>query len=266
MLAPWIIEHFPPHRIYCEPYGGAGSVLLRKPRAYAEVYNDLDDGVVGLFQVLRSDMRDKLISDLRLTPFSRLEFEEAYKPTADPVEAARRLVTRAFMGFGGDGHNVKVKTGFRGTSKRAGTTPAQDWRNFPEALRNIVERLQGVVIENRPALDLIDYYDSPETLFYLDPPYMPETRSQKSRRGKIKYHAYAHEMSADDHATMLKAIQYLKGMVVLSGYHSKLYNKLLADWKRFEKKTVADGARPRVEVLWLNKNAELNAPQIPLEI
>jgi DNA adenine methylase len=55
VLAPWIVRYFPDHRTYNEPYGGGGSVLLRKPRSYAEVYNDLDGEVVNLFRVLRDD-------------------------------------------------------------------------------------------------------------------------------------------------------------------------------------------------------------------
>jgi site-specific DNA-adenine methylase len=79
-LAPWIISHFPMHRCYVEPYGGAGSVLIRKPRAYAEVYNDLDGAVVGLFRVLQEPTSAaRLLDLLRLTPFARAEsfYDEA---------------------------------------------------------------------------------------------------------------------------------------------------------------------------------------------
>ena len=91
-MAPWIIEHFPKHRVYVEPFGGAGSVLMRKPRAYAEIWNDLDGEVVNIFRVLRSSEAHRLVDALRLTPFSRSEFEQAYEPSGDPVERARRLV------------------------------------------------------------------------------------------------------------------------------------------------------------------------------
>jgi len=103
-LAPWVIAHLPPHRIYVEPFGGAASVLLRKPRAYAEVYNDLDGDVVNLFRVLRDAQAGaRLIAQLQLTPFAREEFLAAYEPADDPVERARRLVARSFMAFGTTG-------------------------------------------------------------------------------------------------------------------------------------------------------------------
>lgn len=254
-LAPWIIAHFPAHRIYVEPYGGAASVLLRKARAYGEIYNDLDDEVVNLFRVLRSDDRRRLIDLLRLTPFARAEFEEAYRPTADLVERARRLIVRSFMGFGSDGHNPDVKTGFRANSNRSGTTPAHDWENLADAYEVLIERLRGVVIECRPAADVMARHDGPDTLHYVDPPYMPECRSQKSRRGKVRYHAYRHEMTERDHAELIEQLRTLVGAVVLSGYSTPLYEHALADWRRDELPTFADGARERTEVLWRNPAA-----------
>lgn len=113
ILAPWIISHLPKHRIYVEPLGGAGSVLLRKPRSYAEVYNDRDGEVVNLFRVAR-ERGDDLRRALELTPFSREEFVLSYASTDDPIEQARRTVTRSFMGFGSNSHNHL--TGFRGNS------------------------------------------------------------------------------------------------------------------------------------------------------
>mgnify|MGYP000205820787 CR=1 FL=1 len=114
LLAPWIIEHFPPHRVYVEPFGGAASVLLRKPRSYGEVYNDLDEDVVNLFRVLRSDRAGELVEALRLTPFARREFNDAYAPTDNELELARQLIVRSFMGFDSAGHNRdNGRTGFR---------------------------------------------------------------------------------------------------------------------------------------------------------
>ncbi len=256
LLAPWIIENFPHHRVYVEPFGGAASVLLRKPRSYAEIYNDLDGDVVNLFRVLRDPAQAAQLERLvELTPFARAEFEDAYKATHDPVERARRLLIRSFMGFGSNGHNSAIRTGFRANSNRWGTTPARDWLTIPLNLRAIVERLQGVVIENRPALETMAQHDSADALHYVDPPYMPATRSAKSRRGKIRYHAYAHEMDVEDHAELLAALPALVGAVVVSGYPTALYDVALAGWRRIERPSLADGARPRTEVLWLNERA-----------
>ena len=258
-LAPWIISHFPPHRIYVEPFGGAASVLLRKPRCYGEIYNDLDCDVVNLFQTLRSDRAAEFIEALRLTPFSRVEFERSYRPCDDPVERARRLTVRSYMGFGSDGHNTAVKTGFRANTNRSRTTPAHDWANYPDALAAIVKRLSGVVIENRPGLEVMAQHDSPDTLHYVDPPYMPETRSNKSRKSGERYHAYSHEMDTEDHKSMLKNLRRLAGMVVLSGYNSELYDAALDGWSKIEREALADGARKRTEVLWLNPACQLAA-------
>lgn len=246
ILAPWIISHFPAHRVYVEPFGGAASVLLRKPRSYAEVYNDLDSGAVNLFQVLRSDRADELINALRLTPFARDEFAEAYGKHDCPVEQARRLVIRSFMGFGSNGH--ARATGFRANSNRSGTTPAHDWTNFPNALAAIVGRLQGVVIENRDALQVMAAHDSLETLHYVDPPYVLSTRSDPSKD-------YAHELTDADHADLLAFLATLHGAVVLSGYPSALYDDALPGWQRVERASLADGASKRTEVLWLNAQA-----------
>lgn len=140
MLAPWIIANFPEHRTYVEPYGGAASVLIRKPRAYAEVYNDLDRDVVALFEILRDPKRGGvLLEQLKLTPFARAEFLLSYQRSDDPIEQARRLVVRSFMGFGSDGHNAAVKTGFRADSNKSGTTRRADARSQIDINHNWVD-------------------------------------------------------------------------------------------------------------------------------
>lgn len=243
-LAPWIVSHFPEHRVYVEPFGGAASVLLRKPRSYAEIYNDLDDEVVNLFRVLRSNHADDLTNLLKLTPFASEEFFSAYEVDENPVERARRTIVRSFMGFGSNG--VHRKTGFRSNSNRSGTTPARDWCNYPASLKITVERLQGVVVLNRDAKDVMSAHDGPDTLHYVDPPYVPETRDS----GRD----YAHELNESDHASLLDFLQTLKGRVILSGYPHPSYDDTLTGWTRVERKALADGARERTEVLWMNFN------------
>lgn len=246
LLAPWIIAHFPEHRAYVEPFGGAASVLIRKPRSYAEVYNDLDGAVVNLFRVLRSGHAGDLVESLRLTPFARTEFVQAYEPASDPVERARRLIIRSFMGFGSNGHNRS--TGFRANSSRSGTAPAHDWANYPDCLTQVVERLRGVAIESKDAKAVMAQHDAPTALHYVDPPYMFEARADLSKD-------YAHELTDADHAELLTFLRGLRGMVVLSGYPCALYDEVLADWTRVDRAALADGAKPRIEVLWINPAA-----------
>lgn len=253
ILAPWIISHFPAHRVYTESFGGAASVLMRKPRSYGEVYNDLDGEIVNLFRVLRSEQSGALLSLLRVTPFSRVDFLVSYEPSGDALEQARRTVVRSFMGFG-SGAASGNKTGFRANSNRSGTTPAHDWANFPTSLAAVAERLQGVVIEHRPAAEIVTQHDSPETLHYVDPPYPISTRKKGNPYcGK----GYRYEMTDDDHRALAKTLRELDGMVVVSGYPCALYDtELYADWTRIERHAYADGARPRTEVLWLNRTCD----------
>lgn len=255
-LAPWIISYFPPHRIYVEPFGGAGSVLLQKPVAYAEIYNDIEGEIVNVFRVLRDRRSAKRLEELlRLTPFARDEWLEAYESSSNPIERARRMIIRAYMGFGSAATNPAHSTGFRASANRSGTTPAHDWANFPSAIGFFTQRLSKVCIENRPALQVIQSHDSVETLFYLDPPYVRAARAQRQRE------VYRHELSDDDHRDLARVLHSVKGMAVLSGYRCALYTKLFKGWLAIDRECRADGARPRTETLWLNARAEAGLSQ-----
>lgn len=257
-LAEWIIAHFPPHRVYVEPFGGGASVLLKKSRSYAEVYNDLDGEVVNLFRVVR-DHGAEFRRLLELTPFARTEYLQAWNPSADPMEQARRTVIRSFMGFGSAavtrmrapenaGRGGLAKTGFRANSNRSGTTPAHDWRGFPGALGAIIDRLRGVVLENRDAAEVMLQHDGEESLHYIDPPYVKSTRDAGND--------YRFEMTDEQHCELARVVAALKGAVVVSGYPSELYDRELFSgdrgWTRIHRAAFADGANERTEVLWLN--------------
>lgn len=260
LLAPWIIGHFGEHHVYVEPFGGAWSVGMRKPRSYGEVWNDLDGELFNLFRVLREASQAKeLVEHLRLTPFARDEFNLAYQVSDDPVERARRLVVRSFMGHGSDGASGIYRTGFRANSNRSGSTPAKDWVNLPDSLETAIERLRGVVIENRPAKEVMATHDGLRTLHYVDPPYLPETRKRTNRRTD-NGGTYRHELTLDDHTDLLEFLTDLRGMVVLSGYPAALYDEMLPGWTRVEREALADGAQPRTEVLWLNPAATAAMP------
>jgi DNA adenine methylase len=247
-IAPWIIGHFPKHRVYVEPFGGGASVLLRKPRSYAEVYNDLDGEIVNFFRVLR-DRGGELKQMLELTPYARDEFDLAYAPSDDPLEQARRTIIRAGMGFGSSGTSSLFKTGFRGSVTRSGTHPAMDWANRIATIDEVVSRFQSVVIENRPAVDVMTYHDAETTLHYVDPPYVHSERIWKRDGSKD---AYRHEMTDDDHRKLAGCLHDLAGFVIVSGYPSGLYDELFEGWHRVSRETFADGAKARTECLWLS--------------
>lgn len=268
-LADWFISHFPPHRTYVEPFGGAASVLMRKSRTYAEVYNDLDSEVVNVFRVMRDrESAEQLADALRMTPFAREEFEAAYMPPDDAtaVERARLTIVKAFMGFGSAAiHDTfpagmrtaasewRPPTGFRSSSSRSGSTPARDWSRYPAVIPAFCERLQGVVIECRPATHVIAHHDSPATLFYVDPPYLGELRNRNRAEGKV----YTHDMTTEDeHRELAEVLRGVSGHVVISGYPSELYDELYSGWTRLERGAFADGASPRREVLWISPGSE----------
>lgn len=248
-LAPWVISHFPPHGCYVEPFGGAAGVLLRKQRVYAEVYNDLDGDIVNFFRVLRdATLRADLIEACRLTPYARDEFDLAYEPTDDPLERARRTCVRAAMGFGSAGA-TKATAGFRTDTRRKYGTAQHNWASYPEALGAIGERFAGVLIENRDAIDVLQAHDSQDTLHFVDPPYVHETRHMRNKGG------YRHELDDAGHLRLLEALKSVDGMVVLCGYPHPLYDAALPGWQRHETSARISGGRGtslRTEVVWLN--------------
>ncbi|HCI7046605.1 methyl-directed repair DNA adenine methylase [Klebsiella quasipneumoniae] len=251
-LAPWIIEQMPEHVCYVEPFGGAASVLLQKPRSYSEVYNDLDGDVVNLFRVLRNpELNQRLQDAYRLTPYSRDEFCHAQPPATDSVERARRMVVRACMGFG-SAAGIGGNSGFRGDSKRKYATAAHLWERYPENLAALCQRLQGVIIENKDALSVMRAHDAQTTLHYIDPPYVPETRVQGNRY-------YAYEMTVEGHEQLLAVARTMTGMVMISGYDTEVYNDMLSGWAKTEKTSrisAGRGTKVRTECLWLNPAAQ----------
>lgn len=253
-IAHWIISQMPNHTCYTEVFGGAAGVLLQKPRAYAEVYNDLDGDIVNLFKVLRdSSSREKLIEQLVLTPYSREEFENSWLGSEDSVERARRTIIRAQMGFGSAGATKGI-TGFRIDTKRQYGTAQSLWATYPEHLSQIGQRLSGVLIENRPAIQVLKDHDAPSTLHYVDPPYVHDTRYEGAKNGRV----YRHEMGDKDHLDLLNTLLELEGMVMLSGYQSDLYEDVLKGWKKVEIKARISSGRgtdTRIECLWMNPAA-----------
>lgn len=265
-LASWLLQYFPPHDCYVEPYGGAAGVLVRKPRAYAEVYNDLDGDIVNFFRVLRDpETRAALIEQLILTPFARKEFEGAWEDSADPVERARRTAVRATFGWGSSSA-TKGTTGFRIDTKREYALTMHLWTRYPDAIRVAGERFAGVLIENRPAIECMLQHDGPRTLHFVDPPYVHSTRVMQANGTGY----YRHEMTDMDHVHLLAAVQSLRGMVIISGYPTDLYDQALTGWRRqtrLARASAGRGTAMRTEVIWINQAcaAALELGGLPLE-
>jgi len=252
-IAPWILSFIPAHKIYVEPFGGGGSILLRKPRSHVEVYNDLDQEIVNVFQVFR-DYPNELIRALDLTPYARDEYYLACEPmeSNDPVERARRAIVRSHFSFGSTGLFYGAYPGFRTGDVDRFTTFAEGWDKYANSLLSVVDRLKGVTIENKDAMGLFPVWDTPETVFYVDPPYLLSTRSQRYKK------IYNYEMTEEQHKSLLDKLLVLSGMVIVSGYESELYDSMLSGWERHTRKVLAGGGttsslsdRERTEVLWI---------------
>lgn len=255
-LAKRIVALLPDHHTYVEPFGGGASILLNKPPALVEIYNDLDRGLVNLFWVLRNHGA-ALCQALTLTPYSEEEFmlESTADKTAaramtsaEAIEQARSDFVRWRQSIGGRGDSFsctlhRVRRGMADVV--SGYLSAID-----EVLPAVIERLRRVQILCRPALDVILKWDSPETLFYCDPPYVHSTREGGSRA------AYGHEMTDSEHEGFADALRACSGAVVLSGYDSELYRELYRGWRRvtFEVANHAAGGKTKrrmTECVWI---------------
>ena len=250
----WLLPLLPHTRHYCEPFGGSAVVLINRNPSPIETYNDLDGDVVNFFKVLR-DQREPLIQSIGLTPFSREEFERAIEEPNDglsELERARRFFIRA----------RQVRTGLaqtatpgrwahcRLTSRANMAGAVSRWLGSVEGLAEVAQRLLRVQIENRPAIEVIERYDSEETLFYCDPPYPHDARGDSN--------AYAYEMTDADHEGLAEALHRVEGKVALSGYHCDLLGDLYGDWRFVEEevKNCHSVKEPRQEVLWVNYDLE----------
>lgn len=255
MIADRIVSLLPEHRHYVEPFAGSLAVLLAKPRLAFETVNDLDGRLMTFWRVLR-DRPEDLLRVCSLTPHSREEYEQAYQlgEDLDDLERARRVWTILTQGRSGS----LRKTGWRCYEDSTATSSSMPryLRGYVERLGPAAERLMGVQIECRDALDVIrDYGEHAETLIYADPPYLGSVRASRQ---------YGVEMSHDDeHKALCEALRACAAAVVLSGYDSPLYEDLYDGWHRTEIATTtgngAAGGTARTEVLWSNRPLQVPA-------
>lgn len=242
-MANWIIDNFPEHHSYVEPYFGSGAVFFSKPRSAIETINDLDDDVVNLFACIR-DNSQVLARKIAVTPYSRKIYDESFeKIETNEIDKALQFLIRCWQGHGfrTNGYKVGWKNDVQG---RENMYAVYNWYRLPEWVVGIVDRLKQVQIENRPALEVIKRFNYPNVLIYADPPYLLKTRKAKQ---------YKYEMTKRDHMELLECLLQHKGKVILSGYQSKLYDEMLKGWYKKSVKGQAEyyGA-DRKEVLWMN--------------
>lgn len=248
-LAKWIIQQFPKHRIYLEAFGGGASVLLNKPLADVEVYNDLDLRITRLFRVLR-DQGEGFLAKVRLIPYSQVEFEAAvpYPPGSSDLDMAICDFVRWRQSFGGKGQSWSYTTS-RARGGMAGDVNA--WWTAIDHLPEIINRLRRVQILCQSAFEAIPRYDHPEGLVYCDPPYVHSTRETHSRR------VYHTEMEDEEHRELAKLLRKCKAKVIVSSYPSALYAEVYNGWCliTFDIANHAAGGRQKgreTECLWMN--------------
>lgn len=256
-LATKIVALMPRHLHYCEPYFGGGAVLLAKdPEGVSEVANDLNRNLMNFWSVIRDP--DKFVQFKRFTdatPFSEDEWKNSRDWMMRYGEGDGCNVPRAFNFFvlcrQSLAGRMKGFTGITKTRVRRGmNNEVSAWLTAVEGLPAVHERLKRVLILNRPALEVIEGQDGKDTLFYLDPPYLHETRATTTEYGPL-------EMTEADHGALLDMIVGCRGKVILSGYRSELYDQSLAVWRRVDVELPNQAAggktkRRMTECLWCN--------------
>lgn len=250
-LFQWIVPLLPKHEIYCEPFGGAASVLLNKPKSGREIFNDLEPSIFNLMKVVR-DKYEEFLEIVINIPYERsvyekhrsVYFSDSFSGLSDVERAVTTYVSKR-MSRGG------LCGTFCWSDRMYSTGPAEVhcWNSSFKNLPLIHERLQGVEMFNRDGLEVIRDSDSVDTLFYVDPPYLHSTRSSPN--------LYIYEMKQAQHESLLECLVNLKGRVALSGYRSKLYDEKLNGWQCITKDTANHSSHlankeRKTECLWVN--------------
>jgi DNA adenine methylase len=258
-LASKIVALMPPHTRYVEPYCGSCAVLFAKsPEGVSEYINDADGELMNFWRVIRRPGAfEQLQRMLEATPLSQWDFENASDESRDmygsdfepDATKAWRFFVRMRMSRQALGKDYCTPTS---RLRRGINEQVSAWLTAIDGLPEIHARLKTVEIWNVPALQIIEKLDSPETLNYIDPPYLAETRSSGGEYGD-------YEMSESDHSELLGLLTELDGKFLLSGYRSSMYDQWAkaAGWRRIDLDVPnhASGSREKerkTECIWMN--------------
>ena len=251
----WLLPLLPRAQHYCEPFGGSAAVLLNREPAPLETYNDLYGDIVHFFRMLR-DHRDELLRRVAMTPYAREEYTLSMGSGSlpeDPLERARRFYVRLRQCvFGQVQDATDGRWGYCLNDSRRGMSSAvSKWWSGMDGLEAIAERLMRVQFEHAPAMEIIPRYDTPDTLFYCDPPYLPSTHQSAC--------VYENAMSLEDYAALADALNACQGKVALSGYDDPIMQDWFSSRNGWFKTVQSAKSTPlskglRTEVLWTNYN------------
>jgi DNA adenine methylase len=239
-LGKWIASHFPEHKIYVEPFGGMYSVGIQKPSSEIEVYNDIHPEAVNFWRQLK-DNSGELISQIEALTFNEETVEWAKQPPANLLESAIKFYIQCRISYMGGG--TGWASGY--TSKGLGKPENNDHAH----LIAIANRIKNVKIYHLDALEIIKRFDSPDTLFYCDPPYLQETRNSHA--------PYEYEFSIEQHFLLIELLGSIKGKAIISGYPNCKYSSLLKGWHRKETITRATSGKDAMECLWIKPTVEI---------
>lgn len=256
-MAQRLVSMLPPHRTYIEPFFGSGAVLFAKPRSVHEIVNDVDRNVVTFFRVLR-ERTDELIDVCALTPHAREEYAAAdLNEDLDDLERARRFWVRVNQSFS---HAAGQRSGWSITTSRTQSVPGSILGRIAR-FTACADRLMATTIECCDAADLIDRLATPTTAIYVDPPYLASTRRSGSGPRASDYITDMGDEAS--HRRLAEVLHATPAGVLLSGYHSPLYDDLYGDWPRIEIPVLAQASNAvtaergeRTEVIWSNRSLD----------
>ncbi|TGL58595.1 DNA adenine methylase [Leptospira jelokensis] len=257
-LREWVISQFPDHVVYVELCAGSASVLLSKEQSKVEVLNDLDGNVTNFFEVLRDRPKD-LIRKIEFTPYSEDVLNEAINSVnseSEDLERAYKFYCICWMSLRANdvrkgNLNFRAKGNIKG---EGGHHPAKLFSRVKH-LYQIAKRLKNVIILNRDSIDIIAYYDSEHTLFYLDLPYLAESRNTKR--------LYNLEFNQEfQHRPILESLTKIQGKAVVSHYEHPLYEEIFEGWEKISKQTLANrmnkcfskDQKVRTEILYIKND------------